>query len=201
MTFPVNLTDAASSANFPIDATKDVYFLNRRENTGVKDIDQTDYAEGIYVGYRWFDKYNISVSYPFGYGLSYTTFEYSEPTVKNDGKTITATINVKNTGDVAGKEVVQLYVTAPENKLLDKPAKELKAFAKTGKLAPGESQVLTLTFPTSELASFDEKASAWKVDAGTYTFLFGASSRDIRCTAAADAEASEIPANRVLLKQ
>ena len=201
MTFPVNLMDAASSDNFPIDATKDVYFINRRENTGVKNIDVTDYAEGIYVGYRWFDKHNISVSYPFGYGLSYTSFEYSEPTVKNDGKTITATISVKNTGEVAGKEVVQLYVTAPENALLDKPAKELKAFAKTGKLAPGESQVLTLTFPTSELASFDEDASAWKVDAGTYTFQFGASSRDIRCTAEADAEASEIPAHRVLLKQ
>ena len=200
MTFPVNLTDAASSSNFPIDATQDVYFMNRREDVGEKDVDQTDYAEGIYVGYRWFDKYNISVSYPFGYGLSYTSFEYSEPTVKNDGKNITATVRVKNVGDVAGKEAVQLYVSAPESRL-DKPAKELKAFAKTGKLAPGESQVLTFTFPTSDLASFDEHASAWKVDAGTYTFQFGASSRDIRCTAAAEAEASEIPVNRVLLKQ
>ena len=200
MTFPVNLTDAASSSNFPIDATQDVYFMNRREDVGEKDVDQTDYAEGIYVGYRWFDKYSISVSYPFGYGLSYTTFEYSEPTVKNDGKNITASVRVKNVGDVAGKEAVQLYVTAPESRL-DKPAKELKAFAKTGKLAPGESQVLTFTFPTSDLASFDEHASAWKVDAGTYTFQFGASSRDIRCTAAAEAEASEIPVNRVLLKQ
>ena len=200
MTFPVNLTDAASSSNFPIDATQDVYFMNRREDVGEKDVDQTDYAEGIYVGYRWFDKYSISVSYPFGYGLSYTSFEYSEPTVKNDGKNITATVRVKNVGDVAGKEAVQLYVSAPESRL-DKPAKELKAFAKTGKLAPGESQVLTFTFPTSDLASFDEHASAWKVDAGTYTFQFGASSRDIRCTAAAEAEASEIPAHRVLLKQ
>ena len=200
MTFPVNLTDAASSSNFPIDATQDVYFMNRREDVGEKDVDQTDYAEGIYVGYRWFDKYSISVSYPFGYGLSYTTFEYSEPTVKNDGKNITATVRVKNVGDVAGKEAVQLYVSAPESRL-DKPAKELKAFAKTGKLAPGESQVLTFTFPTSDLASFDEHASAWKVDAGTYTFQFGASSRDIRCTAAAEAEASEIPVNRVLLKK
>ncbi len=200
MTFPVNLTDAASSKNFPIDATKDVYFMNRREDVGEKDVDQTDYAEGIYVGYRWFDKYSISVSYPFGFGLSYTSFEYTEPTVKNDGKNITATVRVKNVGDVAGKEAVQLYVTAPESRL-DKPAKELKAFAKTGKLAPGESQVLTFTFPTSDLASFNERKSAWIVDEGTYTFQFGASSRDIRCTAAAEAEASETPAHRVLLKQ
>ena len=200
MTFPMNLMDAASSTNFPIDATQEVYFMKRREDIGQKDVDQTDYAEGIYVGYRWFDKYNISVSYPFGYGLSYTTFEYSEPTVKNDGKTITATVRVKNVGEVAGKEAVQLYVSAPESQL-DKPVKELKAYAKTGKLAPGESQVLTLTFPTSELASFDEEASAWKVDAGTYKFLFGASSRDIRCTAEAEAAASEVPAHRVLLKQ
>ena len=200
MTFPMNLMDAASSLNFPIDATKDVYFTNRREDIGQKDVDQTDYAEGIYVGYRWFDKYNISVSYPFGYGLSYTSFEYSEPAVQNDGKTITATVTVKNVGEVAGKEVVQLYVTAPESSL-DKPAKELKAYGKTAKLAPGESQTLTLTFPTSELASFDEEASAWKVDAGTYKFLFGASSRDIRCTAEADAAASEVPTHRVLLKQ
>jgi len=200
MTFPMNLMDAASSTNFPIDATQEVYFMKRREDIGQKDVDQTDYAEGIYVGYRWFDKYNISVSYPFGYGLSYTTFEYSEPTVKNDGKTITATVRVKNVGEVAGKEAVQLYVSAPESQL-DKPVKELKAYAKTGKLAPGESQVLTLTFPTSELASFDEEASAWKVDAGTYKFLFGASSRDIRCTAEAEAAASEIPAHRVLLKK
>ena len=200
MTFPMNLMDAASSTNFPIDATQEVYFMKRREDIGQKDVDQTDYAEGIYVGYRWFDKYNISVSYPFGFGLSYTTFEYSEPTVKNDGKTITATVRVKNVGEVAGKEAVQLYVSAPESQL-DKPVKELKAYAKTGKLAPGESQVLTLTFPTSELASFDEEASAWKVDAGTYKFLFGASSRDIRCTAEAEAAASEVPAHRVLLKQ
>ena len=200
MTFPMNLMDAASSKNFPIDATNDVYFMNRREDVGLKDVDQTDYAEGIYVGYRWFDKYDISVAYPFGYGLSYTTFEYSEPTVKNDGKTVTATINVKNVGEVAGKEAVQLYVSAPESNL-DKPVKELKAYAKTDKLAPGKSQTLTLSFPTSELASFDEEKSAWVVDAGTYTFSFGASSRDIRCTATADAAASEVPAHRVLLKK
>lgn len=200
MTFPVNLMDAASSRNFPIDAANEVYFMNRREDVGLKDVDVTRYEEGIYVGYRWFDKENLPVSYPFGYGLSYTSFEYSEPTVVNDGKTVTASVCVKNTGSVAGKEVVELYVSAPAGSL-DKPVKELKAYAKTAKLAPGESAQVTLAFPTSELASFDEAASAWVVDAGTYTFLFGASSRDIRCTAQAEAAASETAAHRVLLMQ
>ena len=190
MTFPVNLMDAASSRNFPIDAIKDVYFMNRREDTGLKDVDVTKYEEGIYVGYRWFDKQDLAVSYPFGYGLSYTKFEYSEPSVTNDGKTITATITVKNVGEVPGKEAVQLYVSAPAGEL-DKPVKELKAYGKTAELAPGASETLTLTFPTSELASFDEAAAAWKVDAGEYNFLFGASSRDIRCTATAEVAASE----------
>ena len=200
MTFPMNLMDAASSANFPIDATKDVYFINRREDVGQKDVDQTNYAEDIYVGYRWFDKYNLPVAYPFGYGLSYTSFEYSEPLVTIDGKTVKATIEVKNVGEVAGKEAVQLYVSAPESSL-DKPVKELKAYAKTMKLNPGESQVLTLDFLTSELASFDEEKSAWVTDAGTYKFLFGASSRDIRCETVAEVTASEVPTHRVLLKQ
>ena len=200
MTFPVNLMDHASSANFPIDADTGVYFINRREDVGQKDVDVTKYEEGIYVGYRWFDKQNLPVSYPFGYGLSYTSFEFSDPTVENDGTTITATVTVKNTGKVEGKEVVQLYVTAPDG-ALDKPVKELKAYAKTGALVPDGTQTVTLTFPTSELASFDEEASAWKVDAGTYVFSFGASSRDIRCTATAEVAASETPAHRVLLMQ
>ena len=200
MTFPVNLMDAASSRNFPIDASNEVYFTNRREDVGQKDVDVTNYEEGIYVGYRWFDKQNLAVSYPFGYGLSYTTFKYELPVVVNDAGTITAFVNVTNTGSVAGKEAVQLYVTAPAG-TLDKPVKELKAYAKTKELAPGETQTLSFNFPTSELASFDEEASAWKVDAGTYTFLFGASSRDIRCTATAEVEAAETPANRVLLMQ
>lgn len=200
MTFPVGLMDAASSANFPIDANTGVYFMNRRENTGQKDVDQTDYAEGIYVGYRWFDKQDLAVSYPFGFGLSYTGFQYSAPSVENDGKTITAKVSIKNIGSVAGKESVQLYVSAPAGKL-DKPVKELKAFAKTRCLEPGESQELTLCFPIAELASFDEEASAWVVDEGTYSFLFAASSRDIRCTATAAVAASRTPAHRVLLKQ
>ena len=200
MTFPLGLMDAASSANFPIDADNGVYFLNRREDVGKKDVDQTDYAEGIYVGYRWFDKQGLAVSYPFGYGLSYTRFEYSDPSVSNDGKTITATVTVRNSGEVEGKEAVQLYVSAPKGSL-DKPVQELKAYAKTAVLKPGESQKVTLTFATADLASFDEARSAWVVDEGTYTFRFGASSRDIRCEATAQAAASESAVHNVLAKQ
>ena len=199
MTFPVRLTDAASSRNFPIDSDTGVYFKERRKDVGEKDVDQTDYAEGIYVGYRWFDKRGLPVSYPFGYGLSYTTFEYSDASVRNDGKTVTACVTVKNTGHVAGKEAVQLYVAAPDSPL-DKPVKELKAFGKTRRLSPGESETLTLAFPTSELASFDENASAWVVDKGDYSFLFGSSSRDIRCTVTAGVAASQTPVHNVLNK-
>ena len=200
MTFPVNLMDAAASRNFPIDALTDVYFMNRREDTGLKDVDVTLYEEDIYVGYRWFDKQNLPVSYPFGYGLSYTSFEYSDPVVKNDGNTITASVKISNSGKVAGKEAVQLYVSAPAGSL-DKPVKELKAYGKTKELAPGDSETITLRIPVSELASFDEAASAWKVDAGTYSFLFGASSRDIRCSATAEVAASSTPVHAILLKK
>jgi len=197
MTFPVNLMDHASSANFPMGGDSKIYFTERRVDVGEKDVDYTNYEEGIYVGYRWFDKQNMAVSYPFGYGLSYTTFGYSDPKVSNDGKTISASVTVKNTGSFAGKEVVELYVSAPSSSL-DKPVKELKAYAKTKALEPGEEQTLTMTFATADLASFDESKSAWVVDAGEYKFLFGASSRDIRGEATAQVAAQETKVNDVL---
>ena len=159
--------------------------------------DYTNYREGIYVGYRWFDKENMKVSYPFGYGLSYTTFEYSNPQVKVDGKNVVVTVDVKNTGKVSAKEVVELYVSAPAG-ALDKPVQELKAFAKTAALAPGASETVTLKFCTDDLASFDEAQSAWVVDAGTYKIMVGASSRDIRANATVDVEASTRKVNDVL---
>ena len=197
MTFPVDLMDHASSANFPMGGEAKIYFTERRVDVGEKDVDYTNYEEGIYVGYRWFDKQNMEVSYPFGYGLSYTTFGYSDPKVSNDGNTITASVTVKNTGSFAGKEVVELYVSAPASSL-DKPVKELKAYAKTKALEPGEEQTLTMTFSTADLASFDESKSAWVVDAGEYKFLFGASSRDIRGEAVAQVAAQETKVNDVL---
>jgi beta-glucosidase len=144
----------------------------------------TKHEEDIYVGYRYFDTFNKEVAYPFGYGLSYTTFAYSKPIVKVNGDLVAVTVTVKNTGAVAGKEVAQVYVTAPKGSI-EKPAQELKAFAKTRELQPGEQQVLTMQIPVRMLASFDEAGSQWLTEAGQYTFKIGASSRDIRCTATA----------------
>ena len=124
----------------------------------------------------------MPVSYPFGYVKSYTTFEYSKPVVKATADGFTATITVKNTGSVAGKEAVQIYVAAPAGGL-EKPAYELKGFAKTKELAPGEAQTLTINVDKYTLASFNEGTSAWETAAGTYKVMFGANAADIRGTA------------------
>ena len=100
----------------------------------VRNVDYTCYEEDIYVGYRYFDSFGKRVSYPFGYGLSYTTFEYGNPVIKNENAVYTVTVDVKNVGNRTGKEVVQLYVAAPDSKAMNKPEKELKAFAKTKEL-------------------------------------------------------------------
>ena len=181
MTFPVNLMDHGSSANFPIDLNAEIDFMNKRPDQGVKDVDVTRYEEGIYVGYRWFDKNNIPVSYPFGYGLSYTTFEYSDTAASLENGEVKVSVKVTNNGAVAGKEAVQVYVSAPAGSL-DKPVKELKAFAKTRKLAPGESQTLDIRFAAADMASWDEAKAGWALDPGTYQILVGASSADIRAT-------------------
>ena len=111
--------------------------------------------------------------------MSYTTFEFGKPTVKKVGDNITVSVSVKNTGKVAGKEVAQVYVAAPSGSL-DKPEKELKAFAKTNLLQPGESQTLQMTIAQRDLASFDEANSRWIADAGNYDFMVGANIADIR---------------------
>ena len=148
----------------------------------VKDVDYTNYEEGIYVGYRYFNTAGKEVSYPFGFGLSYTSFAFGKPVVKATESGFEASVTVTNTGSVAGKEVVELYVTAPEAGL-DKPARELKAFAKTRVLAPGESQTVTMKVDNYGIASFNDAASAWEAPAGTYSVQFGASVEDIRAAA------------------
>ena len=184
MTWPLAATDHPSTKGYPGTMDFYTYEVTRGYTGQVQGYDYTNHDEDIYVGYRFFDTFQRNVAYPFGFGLSYTTFEYSKPKCyqyihRNDGVVIQ--ITVKNTGSVAGKEVAQVYVQAPKGRL-EKPAQELKAFAKTRELQPGESQILTMTIPVRDLASFDEANSQWITEAGTYTFRIGASSRDIRAT-------------------
>lgn len=204
MTFPVRFEDHASTANFPINLKSDIDIVNSNKGEkkhNLKDVDYTRYEEDIYVGYRYFDSFGKEVSYPFGYGLSYTTFEYGNPIIKADNGVYTVTVDVKNTGKIAGKEVVQLYVTAPNSARMNKPEKELKAFAKTKELKPGETATVTLTVKAADLASFDEANSSWTVDAGNYKFLVGASSRDIKATLDAEVAAATTKTNNLLKLQ
>ena len=201
MTFPVKFEDAASSDNFPIDMRVSTDLMNKGgKKNDVKNVDYTNYEEDIYVGYRYFDTFGKQVSYPFGYGLSYTTFAYDKAAVKADNGVYTVSVEVKNTGKVAGKEVVQLYVSAPDV-AANKPEKELKAFAKTKELKPGEAVVVTLKVNADDLASYDEAASAWVVTPGNYKFLVGASSRDIKATLEAEVAAATQKTNDILKLQ
>ncbi len=169
MTFPVDYNHHASAAGWP--------------GVPAHDPQEVFYKEGIYVGYRYFNTFGVQPSYEFGYGSSYTTFSYSDlqlSTTNFDGE-LTVTVKVTNTGDVAGKEVVQLYVTAPAQKV-DKPAEELRAFGKTQALAPGASETLSFTLKASDLASFVDEESAWVAEKGNYSVKIGASSLDIKLT-------------------
>jgi beta-glucosidase len=171
MTFPVNYSDAAATKNW--------------FGTPVENPTNVTYEEGVYVGYRYFNTFNVKPSYEFGYGLSYTNFEFSDLklSAKTFDKKMNVTVTVKNTGKVAGKEVVELYLSAPAKKT-DKPASELKAFAKTNLLQPGESQTLTLTLNPKDLASFVAHQNAWIAEAGTYKIAIGSSSLNIKKTVA-----------------
>ncbi len=133
------------------------------------------YYEDIYVGYRYYETFDVDVSYPFGYGLSYTTFAYSDlQLAENADGTVTATVTVRNTGVVAGREVVQLYVTKPEH-LQEQASLELAGFAKTASLAPGESESVTITVRMEALMTYDTAESRWVLDEGTYTYRVGPS--------------------------
>ena len=180
MTWPIAATDHPSTANFAKEY--DMYTYKNMEGWGkgnIPGVDFSNHEEDIYVGYRYFDTFKKDVAYPFGYGLSYTTFEMGKPSVKANGKNIEVSVTVKNTGKVAGKQVAQVYVTAPKG-AYEKPAKELKAFGKTRELKPGESQTLKMTLEKRDLASFDEANSQWKVDAGNYLFQVGTDVENIK---------------------
>ncbi|MBL7741502.1 MAG: glycoside hydrolase family 3 C-terminal domain-containing protein [Chitinophagaceae bacterium] len=181
-TFPMKYDDDPSSRNFP---GKEFPEKAITGSFGMKLIPgEVTYDEGIYVGYRYFNTFKVNPAYGFGYGLSYTGFAYSNISLsgKTPDKKITVSVTITNTGKVAGKEVVQLYITAPVRKL-DKPAIELKGFAKTTLLQPGQSQTILFTITPADLASFNSDAASWIADAGAYTVKIGSSSDDIKQSA------------------
>lgn len=186
VTFAVNYSDYSSSSNFPapdlaVPQPHYGFWAPNRPRTTGKDIDSTRYNEGIYIGYRHFDRGCLPVAYPFGYGLSYTTFEYGKVRHNQNGQVHTVVLSIKNIGNYAGREIVQLYVSAPTGGF-GKPEKELKAFAKTPLLHPGEEVTVILKVSEADLASFDETEHAWVAIAGTYQFRIAASATDIRAS-------------------
>ena len=184
MTFPIRLADHPSSANFPMDGEPisftDALFgvEEKAESEKIPNKDFTKYEEGIYVGYRHFDKNDLAVSYPFGYGISYTDFDMSAMEITTDDSAIEVGITVKNIGEVAGKEVIQIYSSKPDTGI-DRPRRELRAFAKTPLLQPGDSTRIHLSVPVSELSYWNEDRSDWELEAGTYILEAGPSSRDL----------------------
>ena len=182
-TFPVRWADVPSSSGFPGKTLLGPDPNARGPFAGDRAAEVT-YDDDIWVGYRHFVTKGVTPAYPFGFGMSYATFGYSDLKLSPPAsdKTMTASVTVTNTGKVPGREVAQMYVSAP-GQSMPKPALELKGFAKTRLLVPGASQVLTFTVSPRDLASFDAASSSWKVEAGTYSVKVGASSADIRQTA------------------
>ncbi|MFZ2528414.1 MAG: glycoside hydrolase family 3 C-terminal domain-containing protein [Rhodococcus sp. (in: high G+C Gram-positive bacteria)] len=171
-TIPVRIEDTAAYGNFP------------GEHGHVR------YGEGLHVGYRWFDARRLDVSYPFGFGLSYTTFDYRDAAVRADEAGPTVTVTVANTGDRDGAEIVQVYVGVPDSAVSRAP-RELKGFAKVH-LAAGESRQVRIPVRRADLAYWDTRVDAWVVEGGTYTVEVGASSRDIRAACTVDVIGDEV---------
>jgi len=172
-TFPVDYMDVPSSKNFPYNYDGEKFDAN------LKNIGHTDYEEDIWVGYRYFNTYKKEVSFPFGFGMSYTTFGYENARIKRLGNEFIVTVDITNTGKMAGKEVVELFVSAPKGEL-EKPACELKAYAKTKELRPNEKETVTMKFNIADLASFNEKTNGWITDSGVYKILISSSVETVK---------------------
>jgi beta-glucosidase len=190
-TFPAKYADVPSAKNFPgvITEAADEKAAAEKEADMISIFQRPKeskivYEEGLYVGYRYYETFGVPTAYEFGYGISYTTYEIRNLSLSSSAFSdkIRATVDVRNTGKVPGRAVVQLYLNAPSAKL-DKPAKELKGFAKTRLLQPGESQTLQFDITPRNLSSFDSASSSWIAEAGKYEIGIGASSKDIRQTA------------------
>lgn len=174
MSFPVDYFDVPGAKNFPYDIQPNAatLFGVEMERPDGENIDFTNYTEDIYVGYRYYNTYGKKVAFPFGYGLSYTTFTLSNLQVVKNENGYEVTVDIKNTGKVDGKEVAQLYISSPSDGV-KKPAIELKAFAKSRNLKPGESQTVKMTVKIDDMEYFDEASSSWLLDKGTYKFSIG----------------------------
>jgi beta-glucosidase len=198
-TFPLRYADVPSAANFPgVVAQKEPPKTDSDEADGMGAFlnpkpSRIVYEEGIFVGYRYYETFGVEPAYEFGFGLSYTDFDYGPLSLSSDefSDRLTVSVEVTNAGQAAGKEVVQLYLSAPGERL-DKPAMELKGFEKTRLLEPGESQVLEFDLNPRSLASFDTDSSSWVAEAGEYEVRIGASSRDIRQTASFNLENDQV---------
>ena len=177
-TFPVKLEDVGAHARGEYPGNTDALAASKEWGDTIPEY----YNEDIFVGYRWADKEKTTPLFPFGHGLSYTSFEYGKPSADKKSltadDTITFTVNVRNTGDREGQEIVQLYVTDKKSSL-PRPVKELKGFKKV-KLAPGEEQTVSITVDKSALSFFDDRQHAWVAEPGKFEAIIGASSRDIK---------------------
>jgi beta-glucosidase len=171
-TVPIRLEDAPSFLNFP------------GENS------QVLYGESIYVGYRWYDARKIDVTYPFGHGLSYTTFSYGTVRAESDGDDLLVTLPVTNTGDRYGREIIQVYVSKPNSSVRRAP-KELKGFQAID-LASGATVEVTIRITRNDLAYWEERIDGWIVEGGAYTIHVGSSSKDIRCATAVDVNGDKL---------
>jgi len=189
--FPLSYTDVPSAENFPgiVIESEEAKAAAESSDTPLRSRmagrkAEVVYEEDIYVGYRYYNSFNKEVAYEFGYGLSYTQFTYSNLKLSSDEfkDSILVSIDIENAGSAAGKEVVQVYLSAPDAKM-NKPREELAAFAKTRLLEPGQSQTLTFELNSRDLSSFDTALSSWLAEAGEYKVKAGASSKNIKQTA------------------
>lgn len=185
VTFPAQYSDLPSAGNFPgkVLVPKDPNNHNPLAGDQAAEI---EYSDGVKVGYRHFDQTQNAVAYPFGYGLSYTQFSYGQPRVRvpQAGRSgyLNIDVDVRNSGAVAGKESVQIYMAAPKT-ASNTLVKELRAFTKTKLLQPGEQQTVRVQLQPTDWANYDVKTARWMIPAGTYQIMVGASSQDIRGTA------------------
>ena len=183
MSFPMDYFDVPGAKNFPYDIVPNQATLwgAEKEGEAVENVDYTYYTEDVFVGYRYYTTVDKKVAFPFGFGLSYTTFEFSNLNVSKNQNGYEVTVDIKNTGKVDGKQVAELYISSPSDGV-KLPKVELKAFAKSRTLKPGESETVKMIVNTNDMQYFDTASSSWKLDKGTYKFSIGSDANNLVVT-------------------